>query len=70
MKNKKLTAIVVLAVLGLLFSGYLSFVELFGSRLSCPAISSVLGVPVCVVGFVFYAAILVLAILMWSKQRR
>ncbi|HEX5037841.1 MAG TPA: hypothetical protein VFX30_11845 [bacterium] len=54
---------------GLLFSGYLSYQELFGpaSRMegvSCgEAAFPIPGPPVCVYGFVMYAVILILSLL-------
>ena len=68
-KDKLVTAIIIMAVLGLLFSGYLSVAELSGGA-TCPLISSILGVPVCVIGFFFYAIILILAILLRLKKKR
>lgn len=49
-----LKSILVISIAGLLFSGYLSYGELFLK--SCPVggCSVLLGVPVCVYGFVMY----------------
>ncbi len=52
-----LKSILVISIAGLLFSGYLSFGELFLK--SCPVggCSNLLGVPVCVYGFVMYSLV-------------
>ena len=60
-----------IAILGLLFSGYLSYYELFGGE--CIAISlgmgqcvDVQGIPACVYGFVMY---LIVFLISWSGLR-
>lgn len=61
-----LKAILVVAVAGLLFSGYLSYNELFLGATSCnaaaPALTAIAGLPVCVYGFVMYLLVLAIAI--------
>lgn len=58
-----LTIILIIAICGLLFSGYLSYGELFadGCKLGCSARDKgkLLGVPVCVYGFTMYSVIFV-----------
>lgn len=64
MNKKTLTAIlIVVAVAGLLFSGYLSYIELSGQGASCTITKQIFGLPTCVFGFIMYAIILLLAIL-------
>lgn len=55
--------ILIVSVAGLLFSGFLSFSELFSG--SCPlgGCRNLLGMPTCVYGFVMYLAIFVISIL-------
>lgn len=62
-KTLALKIILGISIAGMLFSGYLSFGELV--QKSCPlgGCSSLLGVPVCVYGFVMYTAVLVVSIL-------
>jgi uncharacterized membrane protein len=64
-KDCALKAIAVLAVAGILFSGYLSYQELFAASCGagCPAPSTLpLGLPACVYGFAMYAIVLCLAL--------
>ncbi|MEM4254761.1 MAG: hypothetical protein QXR53_00330 [Candidatus Norongarragalinales archaeon] len=64
-KAMALRCTLVLGVAGMLFSGYLSFGELFGVGAggSCPAASAaILGVPTCVYGFVMYAIITIVSL--------
>ena len=58
-----LKIILALSVVGLLFSGYLSYSELFGG--SCPigGCSSVAGVPACVYGFFMYLVVFIVSLL-------
>jgi uncharacterized membrane protein len=64
MNKKTLTTILILVtVAGLLFSGYLSYMELSGQGASCTITTQILGLPTCVFGFMMYAIILLLAIL-------
>lgn len=66
-KDDYLKAILLFAVFGMLFSGYLSFGELFPSvspGIACTALSAKLfGLPTCVYGFIMYAIVAVLALL-------
>jgi hypothetical protein len=62
-----LTIILVLALGGLAFSGYLSYREFFGSAHApaCSAVGepgSMLGAPPCIYGFAMYLAIVGLAV--------
>ncbi|MFA6383349.1 MAG: hypothetical protein WCX17_02910 [Parcubacteria group bacterium] len=54
-KNKALKTILAISILGMLFSGYLSYGKLF--QATCPlggGCTSVLGAPACVYGFIMY----------------
>lgn len=67
-KQKALTTILVIALAGVLFSGYLSYKELFlgscgVSVISCGASSNVSGIPACVIGFVMYTIVFFIAFL-------
>ena len=68
-----LMAILAFAVFGMLFSGYLSYNELFPSASGgavCAALSAkILGVPTCVYGFVMYVIIGVLAALALMSKK-
>jgi len=57
-KNLALTIVLYISIAGLLFSGYLSYRELF--QKVCPLsgeCTNVLGLPACVYGFIMYAFI-------------
>ena len=58
-----LKAILGISIAGILFSGYLSYTELF--RGTCPlgGCSYMLGLPVCVYGLVMYIAVFIVALL-------
>lgn len=64
-KTTSLRIIFYVALFGLLFSGYLSYQELFGEEVAtCPAIGpadTVFGYPACVYGFFIYFIIAVVA---------
>jgi uncharacterized membrane protein len=69
-----LVVILVLALGGLTFSGYLSYHELYGApgTPTCPAVGepgTVLGAPPCIYGFVMYLAIVALAIVALTRRR-
>ena len=74
MKSKYyLKLIMLFSVFGMLFSGYLSFGELFPSAASgatCAAASAkILGLPTCVYGFIMYVIIGVLAYLAYASKK-
>lgn len=58
-----LKIILIFAIAGVLFSGYLSYLELCSNGVSCQTISRILGVPVCVFGLVMYTIILLLSLI-------
>lgn len=67
-RTRALKIITAIALFGLCFSGYLSYLELFArpAPTSCPTIGApgtVLGQPACVYGFFMYLAVLVVALL-------
>ncbi|EKD76422.1 MAG: hypothetical protein ACD_43C00118G0004 [uncultured bacterium] len=68
-----LYCILVIAIGGLLFSGYLSYQELFSvTAVSCPApgaTGTVLGYPACVYGFFMYLLVVVLTSLAIKAKR-
>lgn len=57
-----LKIILILSILGMLFSGYLSYTELFSDvcSLGCSKVGSV---PACVYGFIMYLIVFVVAVL-------
>jgi len=63
-----LNSVLWLSVAGILFSGYLSYTELFAgfcgaAQLGMGSCSNVLSIPACVYGFVMYAAIFIICLL-------
>jgi len=64
-KQVALITILIISVIGILFSGYLSYGELF--KKSCPLGSCtsppLLGLPVCVYGFVMYLIVFIISII-------
>ena len=66
--KRALQVILGIGIVGLSFSGYLSYQELFATKAvqSCPnlgAPGTVLGYPACIYGFFMYLAIVVVAAL-------
>ena len=64
-KRLALKIILWISVAGLLFSGYLSYGEVFqkvctASALGMGTCSSVIGIPACVYGFVMYLVIIII----------
>jgi len=68
-KDKRVIALVLLALLGLGFSGYLSIAELCGGAI-CPTITSILGLPPCLIGFFMYAIIFLISLSLLLKKTR
>ena len=63
-KTNALKIILAISILGLLFSGYLSYTELFQEVCSLSGGCSTIGdIPACVFGFVMYLVILVISVL-------
>lgn len=69
-KETALKIILVIAIVGMLFSGYLSYGELFGN--SCPlgGCSKIAGLPTCLYGFVIYLIVLVIAIIGLARKKK
>ncbi len=68
--NKKLSLQIILgiSIAGILFSGYLSYTELFAgfcgaAKLGMGQCTNVVGIPACVYGFAMYTAVLIISIL-------
>lgn len=60
-KQLILKNILILSIAGLLFSGYLSYGELFLQTCPVGGCSNVLGMPACVYGFVMYLIVFILS---------
>ncbi len=56
-----LKAILGISVVGMLFSGYLSYSELFAGQCAVGGCSALLGLPTCVYGFMMYLLVGVLS---------
>lgn len=64
MKQKTaLKSIMYLSIAGMLFSGYLSYGELFAKVCALGTCTAVGGVPACVYGFVMYAIVFIISML-------
>ena len=71
MKEKTaLKSIVGISIAGLLFSGYLSFSEIIMGVCPLGGCGNLLGLPVCVYGFVMYLAIFIVSILGLMKSKK
>ena len=62
-KQTALKTILIISIAGMLFSGYLSYSELFAGTCPLGGCQYVLGAPSCVYGFVMYLVILIVVIL-------
>ena len=60
-KETALKAIAWVSAAGVLFSGYMSYAEIFGGVCNTYACSKLAGVPVCMYGLLMYLALLVIA---------
>ena len=58
-----LKTILILAIAGVLFSGYLSYSELFMKTCPLGGCTNVLNIPACVYGFFMYLAVLIISII-------
>ena len=67
-----LKAIAVLAAAGLLFSGYLSYNELFAGAAACgaPGGGLIFGLPACVYGFFMYLVVFIIAVVSLQGKKR
>jgi len=52
-----------ISILGLLFSGYLSYTEIFKQTRTLGSCTSVAKIPVCVYGFFMYLLVLIISLL-------
>lgn len=71
--KRALQIILVFALAGLMFSGTLTYREVFASAAKCPspgAPGTILGYPACVYGFFMYLAITITAIVGLRAGRR
>ena len=72
--KQALQTILVISFIGLMFSGYLSYQELFaGTVRPCPAPGApgtVLGYPACIYGFFMYLAVAIVSALGLRAGRR
>lgn len=67
-KDGALKIILIISIAGLLFSGYLSYTELFAgycgaAELGMGGCTNVFQIPACVYGFVMYFSVLIISIL-------
>jgi len=68
-KQTALKTILVISIAGILFSGFLSYLELFAGKTACGAAvcgasaAINLGLPACVYGFIMYAIVFIIALL-------
>ncbi|MEM4244609.1 MAG: hypothetical protein QW404_03720 [Candidatus Nanoarchaeia archaeon] len=62
-KHTALKTIMVLSILGMIFSGYLSYTELFSGVCPIGGCSNIGGIPVCVYGFTMYLVVFIISIL-------
>jgi hypothetical protein len=70
MNSKSVLKIIALiSGFGLLFSGYLSYSEIFAQTCAIGGCTNIMSIPACVYGFVMYSIIFVLTIVgLKSKQ--
>ena len=59
--KKPLKTIFIISFMGVLFSGYLSYSELISKTCNLGSCTSLLGMPVCIYGFVMYFLILIIS---------
>jgi uncharacterized membrane protein len=74
-KEGALKIILIISIAGLLFSGYLSYTELFAgfcgaSKLGMGECTNVLQIPACVYGFVMYAIVFVISLVGLRSKKR
>ncbi len=74
-KQTSLRIIFIISVAGLLFSGYLSYTELFAgfcgaAKLGMGACTNVAQIPACVYGFFMYLAVFVISLIGLREKKR
>ncbi len=62
-KEIALKIILIISIAGILFSGYLSYTELFTGSCAIGGCSNMFGLPACVYGFVMYLIVFIISIL-------
>jgi uncharacterized membrane protein len=67
-KQTALKTILIISILGMLFSGYLSYGELvakscYATQLGLGSCSVVVGIPACVYGFVMYLVVFIISVI-------
>ncbi len=61
-KTTALKTILVISIAGMLFSGYLSYTELFRDTCAAGGCSNIGGIPVCVYGLIMYVIVFLVAL--------
>ena len=69
-KETALKTILVIAIAGMLFSGYLSYGELFAGKCAIGGCSVIANVPACVYGFVMYMIVFIIALLGLAEKKQ
>lgn len=74
-KESALKIILIVSIAGILFSGYLSYTELFAgfcgaSKLGMGSCSKVLQIPACVYGFFMYLIVFIISIMGLNSKKR
>ena len=67
--ESSLRAILILSILGMLFSGWLSYGELFGGTCPVGGCAKLGPLPTCVYGFIMYLLVFIIAWMGMSKPR-
>jgi len=71
--KRTLIVIIIISIAGILFSGYLSYTELFAGfcgteKLGMGSCTNVLRIPACVYGLIMYAAIFIISLIALLKK--
>jgi len=74
-KERALKIILIISIAGMLFSGYLSYTELFAgfcgsAELGMGQCTNVFYIPACVYGFFMYLAVLIISLVGLKDKRR
>jgi uncharacterized membrane protein len=74
-KESALKIILIISIAGILFSGYLSYTELFAgfcgaTKLGMGACTNVLKIPACVYGFFMYLIVFIISIIGLNSKKR
>ena len=70
-KDKALKIILIISVVGILFSGTLSYQEVIvkGCTVGCGQAGLILGLPACVYGLIMYSVVFVVALLGYKSKK-